>query len=51
MEETTVRQQGIWKRLSMLVAILMMVLLSIFLRAKDSPESKAVGAAHSDTGH
>jgi hypothetical protein len=33
------------------LAILMMVTLSIFLRAKDSPESKPVGAAHSETGH
>jgi hypothetical protein len=33
------------------LAVLSMVVLSIFLRQKGSPESKPMGAAHSDTGN
>lgn len=33
------------------LAVLAIVVLSIFLRQKGSPESKPVDAAHSDTGH
>jgi hypothetical protein len=33
------------------LAVLALVVLSIFLRQKDSPQSKAVGAPHRQTGH